>query len=581
MTSIVTNAGALSALATLRTISGSMRQVQSEVATGARVSTAADNAAYWSISTTMSSDKKAISAVADALNLADAMVNVAYEGLNAAVDVLGEFKAKLIAGKEPGVDTAKVQKELDQLQDQMMSVATSASFNGQNWLNTSINDIFNPAQNTTSMVASFSRGANGVSLGTMEHRLAETSLFNSTGGGLLQADPRDPKTLGGIRYEYVDGDRHLVRSTSNDTWSGRAYFIFDFTGPLQFGAGDSVTFDVTVDKDNPADGLPNPQDPGLTTSITIDRSTIDTVLGAGANGRVSTYVDYERVLDHVLSAAGSGAYAMTYTDWQNKPIIDKIGISTSESSGLNGSYVGISNFISTVGSGGLSDREQFSSRGQDHTLHFEPFRVFDGVEVSFDFAINWATRRSYSFDRDYINTTLGKTDGGVDTAVEMQTLLQSMLSADWPDLIIGVPSSNAITLGTDVNADRLAGAKTSIGFTGISVNIEPIPTLNFMDIDIAARPDLIETYINYVDVVSERVIEGAATLGALQSRISLQENFAESLMDSIDTGIGKLVDADMNEASTRLKALQTQEQLATQALSIANSANQNILQLLQ
>ncbi len=205
MTSIVTNAGALSALATLRTISGSMQQVQSEVATGARVSTAADNAAYWSISTTMSSDKKAISAVADALNLADAMVNVAYEGLNAAVDVLGEFKAKLIAGKEPGVDTAKVQKELDQLQDQMMSVATSASFNGQNWLNTSINDIFNPAQNTTSMVASFSRGANGVSLGTMEHRLAETSLFNSTGGGLLQADPRDPKTLGGIRYEYLDG----------------------------------------------------------------------------------------------------------------------------------------------------------------------------------------------------------------------------------------------------------------------------------------------------------------------------------------------------------------------------------------
>lgn len=581
MTSIVTNVGALSALATLRTISGSMQQVQSEVATGARISTAADNAAYWSISTTMTSDKKAISAVADALNLADAMVNVAYEGLNAAVDVLAEFKAKLIAGREPGVDTGKVQKELDQLQDQMMSIATSASFNGQNWLNTNVNDIFDPAQNTTSMVASFSRGASGVSLGTMEHRLAETSLFNSTGGGLLQADPRDPKTLGGIRYEYLDTDRHLVRSTSNYSGSGAPSFVFNFTGPLQFGAGDSITFDVTVDKDNPADGLPNPQDPGLTTSITIDRSTIDTVLGAGANGRVSTYVDYERVLFHALSATGSGAYATTYTDWRHQPIIDRIGIGSNETSGLNGSYIGISNFTSTVGSGGLSNKEQFSSRGQDHTLYFKPFRIFDGVEVSFDFDINRAAPQSYSFDRDYINTTLGKTDGSVDTAVEMQTLLQSMLSADWPDLIIDVPTADTITLETDVNADRLAGAKTSIGFTGISVNIEPIPTLNFIDIDIAVRPDLIETYINYVDVVSERVIDGASTLGALQNRIGLQGDFAESLMDSIDTGIGKLVDADMNEASTRLKALQTQEQLATQALSIANSANQNILQLLQ
>ena len=47
----------------------------------------------------------------------------------------------------------------------------------------------------------------------------------------------------------------------------------------------------------------------------------------------------------------------------------------------------------------------------------------------------------------------------------------------------------------------------------------------------------------------------------------------------IDKGIGRLVDADMNEESTRLKALQTQQQLGIQSLSIANSSAENILQL--
>lgn len=50
-------------------------------------------------------------------------------------------------------------------------------------------------------------------------------------------------------------------------------------------------------------------------------------------------------------------------------------------------------------------------------------------------------------------------------------------------------------------------------------------------------------------------------------------------MDSISKGIGRLVDADMSEASTRLKALQTQEQLSIQSLQIANSNAENIMQL--
>nr|WP_323572154.1 flagellin [Rhizobium sp. 28DA2] len=75
----------------------------------------------------------------------------------------------------------------------------------------------------------------------------------------------------------------------------------------------------------------------------------------------------------------------------------------------------------------------------------------------------------------------------------------------------------------------------------------------------------------------QKVISGASTLGAVETRIGMQESFAQTLMDSIDRGIGRLVDADMDEASTRLKALQAQEQLAIQSLQIANSDAENVM----
>ncbi|MDT4874628.1 Flagellin [compost metagenome] len=62
-------------------------------------------------------------------------------------------------------------------------------------------------------------------------------------------------------------------------------------------------------------------------------------------------------------------------------------------------------------------------------------------------------------------------------------------------------------------------------------------------------------------------------------RIDLQSDFTSALMESIDKGIGRLVDADMNEASARLKATQAQEQLAIQSLQIANSSAANVLSL--
>jgi len=73
--------------------------------------------------------------------------------------------------------------------------------------------------------------------------------------------------------------------------------------------------------------------------------------------------------------------------------------------------------------------------------------------------------------------------------------------------------------------------------------------------------------------------EAASKLGAMKIRLETQLSFTSKLIDALDRGVGQLVDADMNAESAKLSALQVQQQLGIQALSIANSNSQNILSL--
>lgn len=91
--------------------------------------------------------------------------------------------------------------------------------------------------------------------------------------------------------------------------------------------------------------------------------------------------------------------------------------------------------------------------------------------------------------------------------------------------------------------------------------------------------DLIQAFMKLVDATTSQVVSGASKLGATASRLESQQTFANSLIDLNKSSIGALVDADMEEESTRLKALQTQQSLAIQSLSIANSSSSNVLQL--
>ncbi|WPY94912.1 flagellin [Limimaricola variabilis] len=74
-------------------------------------------------------------------------------------------------------------------------------------------------------------------------------------------------------------------------------------------------------------------------------------------------------------------------------------------------------------------------------------------------------------------------------------------------------------------------------------------------------------------------VEAATTLGVAENTLEAQQEFLTALSDRLDSGVGSMVDANMEEEAARLQSLQVQQQLSSQALSIANQAPQNILSL--
>lgn len=94
-----------------------------------------------------------------------------------------------------------------------------------------------------------------------------------------------------------------------------------------------------------------------------------------------------------------------------------------------------------------------------------------------------------------------------------------------------------------------------------------------------ADPSLLNQYINLADKVLSGMTDVATKLGAIKGQIESQTNFVDSLIKANERSIGTLVDADMEEESTKLKAVQVQQQLGIQALSIANGNMQQVLSL--
>ena len=169
---------------------------------------------HWSIATTMRSDQSALSTVQDALGLGAATVDVAYTGINSAIEVVDQIKSKLVAARQPGVDRAKIQSEITELQAQLRGIADSATFSGENWL--SVDSGAASYNGTKNVVSSFSRTGGAVDIGTIDIDITSTELFDADDqSGIL--DTQNTTTNGGVNYSIAGATDAFDISTLTDT----------------------------------------------------------------------------------------------------------------------------------------------------------------------------------------------------------------------------------------------------------------------------------------------------------------------------------------------------------------------------
>ena len=162
------------------------------------------------------------------------------------------------------------------------------------------------------------------------------------------------------------------------------------------------------------------------------------------------------------------------------------------------------------------------------------------------------------------------------------------------------------TTPQEIVAVGLKGAIESLGITGLTINYDAATNPGELDFtNVGTKTLTVSTQyknqgagglsaLNSLNVTSgpgataalgnietmlQTSINASAAFGSIQGQVDTQKTFVGKLIDTMKIGIGSLVDANMEEASARLQALQVQQQLSTQALSIANQQPQALLSL--
>ena len=162
MSYILTNPSALSALQSLQQTQTNLATVQEQVSTGLSVSTASDNASYWSIATQLNSDSGVVSAANSALSQSQSVLDTASSAISSVISTIDAINTAVTAavGTTTAAQLATLNTTLAGLGQQLTDAINGASFNGLNLLNGS-------QTGTLSFVAGFNATATGGSFNTI------------------------------------------------------------------------------------------------------------------------------------------------------------------------------------------------------------------------------------------------------------------------------------------------------------------------------------------------------------------------------------------------------------------------------
>jgi flagellin len=177
--SILTNASALTALQSLNQTEQALNQTQNEVSTGLKVSSAADNAAYWSIGTQLTADGGVVNAVNDALSESTQILSTATSAINSIITTIQSIETALTQASNPGADITDIQTTITAQGQQLLDAVQGASFNGVNLLDGSQDAA--PLQ----FLSGFNATSTGGSFTTLAFQSA--ALYNAGAGSLVQS----------------------------------------------------------------------------------------------------------------------------------------------------------------------------------------------------------------------------------------------------------------------------------------------------------------------------------------------------------------------------------------------------------
>ena len=134
MSSINTNASSMAALRTLNATQNSLGNVQSQLETGLRVSSAKDAPATFVIAQGMRADIGALNAISEGISFGQATIGMAMAGATAISDQLTTLKGLFTQAKNEGLDASAIQDQVSEVLNQIDAITSTSAFNGVNLL---------------------------------------------------------------------------------------------------------------------------------------------------------------------------------------------------------------------------------------------------------------------------------------------------------------------------------------------------------------------------------------------------------------------------------------------------------------
>jgi flagellin len=588
VTSLLTNNAAMTALTTLKSINTQLDMTSNRVSTGQRVSNASDNAAYWSIATTVRTDNASLSAVKDSLGLGSSAVDTAYNGLNSIITDLQNMRAKLQTALQPGVDRSKVQTEITAIQNKMKATADSSNSSGQNWLSVNSATANTSYQAIQNVVAGFSRDPSGsINFSKVNVDVNNIKLYDANSTSVTTT----ATTAVVSAANSLTGTAAFVRG-------GTANFSGNSESSIKITIG-SVNDTIELNKETLASAAAD------LSKVTTEEflSALNNQLTASANlaGKVTASLDTQGRLTFTSTATG-GATKMTIEAGAatgGKTLVDVgYGLAAATDLAAPSLLAGTNYTAFSLATGSKVLTVDDGNGVKTVTLDAASYSALGAAATSGgNTSVNGADVAAM------INKQLA--DQGSKATVSFAS---SKFTFTTPDKgsINSAGNANRVTVnGTDVTSFGFTAAQTNSGTDlvsaalvrvgygtdagttvarGILDSIDNTTNVSVANVDISrmvgtAGDTALSAIITQIDKAIAKVTDSGTKLGANKTQIDGQKSFVDTLMKANDRTIGILVDADIEEESTKLKALQTQQQLAVQSLSIANSSSQGILSL--